>query len=84
LKIGERICNLKHLFNLRCGWKREDAKLPPKIRIPIPEGASKGSYISEEEEREMLDDYFRARGWTKEGRIPEEKLEELGIEEFAK
>ncbi len=84
LKIGERICNLKHLFNLKCGWKREDAKLPPKIRIPIPEGASKGSYISEEEEREMLDDYFRARGWTKEGKIPEEKLKELEIEEFAK
>ncbi|RLF54606.1 MAG: aldehyde:ferredoxin oxidoreductase [Thermoplasmata archaeon] len=84
LKIGERICNLKHLFNLKCGWKREDVKLPPKIRIPIPDGPSKGSYISEEEEREMLDDYFRARGWTRDGRIPDKKLRELGIEEFAK
>ena len=84
LEIGERICNLKHLFNLKCGWRREQVKLPPKIRIPIPEGASKGSYISEEEEKEMLDDYFKARGWTKEGKIPREKLEALGIEEFAK
>ncbi|HEB37433.1 MAG TPA: aldehyde:ferredoxin oxidoreductase [Thermoplasmatales archaeon] len=84
LEIGERICNLKHLFNLKCGWKKEHIKLPPKIRIPIPEGASKGSYISEEEEKEMLDDYFKARGWTKEGEIPREKLEALGIEEFAK
>ncbi|RLF39731.1 MAG: aldehyde:ferredoxin oxidoreductase [Thermoplasmata archaeon] len=82
LKIGERICNLKHLFNLKCGWKKEDVKLPPKMRIPIPEGASKGSFVSEKEEKEMLLDYFKARGWEEDGKIPREKLEELGIAEF--
>lgn len=84
LKIGERICNLKHLFNLKCGWKKEDAKLPPKVRIPIPEGASKGSYISEDEEKEMIEDYLKARGWKRNGEIPQKKLKELGIEGFAK
>ncbi|HDO19462.1 MAG TPA: aldehyde:ferredoxin oxidoreductase, partial [Thermoplasmatales archaeon] len=84
LRIGERICNLKHLFNIKCGWKKEDSKLPPKMRIPIPKGPSKGSFISEEEEEEMLQDYFKARGWTEEGLIPAEKLKELEIEEFAK
>jgi len=84
LKIGERIHNLKHIFNIKAGWKREDAKLPHKFRLQIPEGPSKGSYISKEEEREMLDDYFRARGWDRKGIPKREKLKELEIEEFMK
>lgn len=83
-KIGERICNLKHIFNIKAGWKKEDAKLPKKIHQPIPEGVAKGSYVSEEEEREMLEDYFRARGWDRNGIPTKKKLEELGIEEFMK
>lgn len=82
LKIGERICNLKHIFNIKCGWKKEDCKLPEKFHIPIPEGVSKGSYVSKEEEKEMLMDYFMARGWDKNGLPKKEKLRELGIEEF--
>jgi len=82
LKIGERIHNLKHIFNIKAGWKREDVKLPEKFRVPIPEGPSKGSYVSKEEEKEMLEDYFKARGWDKKGAPKKEKLEELEIEEF--
>ena len=82
LLIGERIHNLKHIFNIKAGWKREKVKLPKKFRIPIPKGPSKGSYISMEEEREMLDDYFKARGWDKNGIPKKKKLEELEIEEF--
>ncbi len=82
LTIGERINNLKHIFNIKCGWTKEDSKLPPKIRIPIPEGVSKGSFISEKEEKKMLQDYFEVRGWDKKG-IPKEKtLKKLEIEEF--
>ncbi len=82
LIIGERINNLKHIFNIKAGWTREHSKLPKKFRIPIPEGVSKGSYVSEEEEKEMLDDYFGARGWDKNGIPKKKKLEELEIEEF--
>lgn len=84
LVIGERICNLKHIFNIKSGWKKEDCKLPEKIHKPIPEGVSKGSYVSKEEEKKMLDDYFAARGWDKNGVPTKKKLEELGIEEFMK
>jgi aldehyde:ferredoxin oxidoreductase len=82
LLIGERICNLKHIFNIKAGWKKSDCKLPEKMRIPIPEGVSKGSYISKEEEKEMLEDYFRARGWRKDGIPKKSKIKELEIEEF--
>ena len=82
LKIGERICNLKHIFNIKAGWKKEDCKLPEKIHKPIPKGVSKGSFVSKEEEKKMLEDYFKARGWDKNGIPTKEKLKELEIEEF--
>ncbi len=82
VRIGERICNLKHVFNIKCGWKKEDVQLPQKIRKPIPEGVSKGGFISEKEEKKMLQDYFMARGWDKKGIPTEKKLKELEIEEF--
>ena len=82
LVVGERINNLKHIFNIKCGWTKEDSKLPPKMRIPIPEGVAKGSFISEKEEKLMLNDYFEARGWDKKGIPKEKKLKELELEEF--
>ncbi|MEM1514101.1 MAG: aldehyde ferredoxin oxidoreductase family protein [Candidatus Thermoplasmatota archaeon] len=82
LLIGERICNLKHIFNIKAGWKKEYCRLPEKLHIPIPEGVSKGSYVSKEEEKEMLEDYFKARGWRKDGKPKKSKIKELEIEEF--
>ena len=82
LVIGERICNLKHIFNIKAGWKKDDCKLPEKIHKPIPKGISKGSYVSKEEEKKMLEDYFAARGWDKNGVPTKKKLEELEIAEF--
>ncbi len=82
LAIGERINNLKHIFNINCGWTKEDSKLPPKVRNPIPKGVAKGSFISEKEEKKMLQDYFEARGWDKKGIPKEKKIKELELEEF--
>lgn len=81
LRIGERISNLKNLFNLREGFKREDSRLPERIlTVPIPEGVSKGSLITEEQMEKMLDDYFEARGWDTSGRPTGSTLERLGLE----
>ncbi len=85
-KAGERINNLARLFNIREGvGTREYDKLPPKImNTPIPdEGVAKGSFVNQEEFDLGLDDYYEARGWTKEGMPTVKKLKELGLEEFA-
>ncbi len=84
LEIGERANNIKRLFNAREGITRKDCLLPPRItEDPIPEGVSKGSYVTVEEMNAMLDDYFRARGWNNEGIPTKEKLEDLEIEDMA-
>lgn len=78
---GERINNIKKAFNIREGWKPGDDWLPPRLfSDPITDGEGKGTVVTEEELRLMIDDYYKARGWTAEGLIPEEKLRALELE----
>lgn len=79
---GERINNIKKAFNIREGWKRGDDWLPPRLfSDPVTEGEGKGTVISEKGLSLMIDDYYKARGWTAEGLIPEEKLLALELED---
>jgi aldehyde:ferredoxin oxidoreductase len=83
-RAGERINNVARLFNIREGLGRKDDTLPYKVmHLPIPdEGPSKGAYVSQEELDLLLDDYYIARGWTREGIPTIEKLKELGMEDL--
>jgi aldehyde:ferredoxin oxidoreductase len=82
--VGERVCNLKKAFNIREGWTRADDTLPPRIlEDPVPAGPSKGSVVTREELKLLIDDYYQARGWTEDGLIPRSKLIELGLEDIA-
>ena len=83
---GERIENLARLFNIREGkGTRDFDKLPWKIEnAPVPEdGPAKGAVVSEEEFQLGLDDYYAARGWDSNGVPTVEKLESLGLGEYA-
>jgi len=85
-KDGERIENLARLFNIREGkGTRQFDTLPWKImNTPVPEeGPAKGVVVSEEEFQIGLDDYYTARGWTIDGIPTVEKLEEVGLAEYA-
>jgi aldehyde:ferredoxin oxidoreductase len=80
LRIGERINNLKQLYNYSVGIRREDFYLPRRLlEEPIKEGPSKGAIITEEEMHRMLDDYLEERGWDREGQPSSGKLSELGL-----
>lgn len=81
---GERMSNLSRLYNIREGLTRKDDTLPPRImKDPIPSGVAKGSYVRQEELDTLLDGYYEARGWTKEGVPTKAKTEELGLEAYA-
>ncbi len=85
-KDGERIENLARLFNVREGkGTREYDTLPWKIKnTPVPEeGPAKGVVVSDEEHQLGLDDYYAARGWTSDGVPTVEKLNELGLGDYA-
>jgi aldehyde:ferredoxin oxidoreductase len=79
-RIGERIHNLKKLFNLRESWKPEDDWLPPRLLSEaLPTGVAQGVGLTAEELREMILGYYQARGWDKNGFVPKGKLTELGL-----
>ncbi len=80
---GERINNLKKLFNIREGWSREDDTLPSRsLQEKLPTGIVKGEILLKEDLDIMIASYYKARGWTKRGLIPKNKLEELELSNF--
>jgi len=85
LLVGERINNLARAFNVREGFTRADDTLPERLLTePIPGGASKGHYITKEELKQMLDEYYAARGWDVETGSPtRENLTALNLEYVA-
>lgn len=83
-RSGQRISNLKKLFNIREGWTRVDDTLPPRtLEEPLPNGVAAGVGLSREDLDFMIEGYYRARGWTPDGLIPAGKLADLGLEELA-
>lgn len=77
LRMGERIWNLERLFNLRAGFTKKDDALPPRFsQETLPRGHSKNKVVDLEP---LLEEYYRLRGWDKEGVPTEEKLAELGL-----
>ena len=73
---GERINNLKKLFNLREGWTRTDDTLPPRVlEEKLPTGVVAGVGLTRHELDYMIASYYRARGWTNDGLIsPDQAL----------
>jgi aldehyde:ferredoxin oxidoreductase len=81
LKIaGERINNLKKLFNVREGWTRQEDTLPPRVlNEDLEDGVAKGIGLSQSDLEMMIAGYYRARGWTDDGLVPESKIEALDL-----
>jgi len=77
LKTGERIFNLKRLYNVKCGVSRIHDVLPPRL-LTLRRGSG------EEQDRlppagAMLEEYYRLRGWDEIGHPTSAKLAELGL-----
>jgi len=79
-QAGERINNLKKLFNIRAGWTHADDTLPARcLDEPLSDGPGVGERLTRDELDLMIGGYYAARGWTAEGGIPDGKLTDLGL-----
>jgi aldehyde:ferredoxin oxidoreductase len=77
LQTGERLFNLKRLINLRLGVTRTDDTLPQRLLAePRPSGGAAGVLPDLDP---MLEEYYRARGWTQAGVPTAERLAALGL-----
>ncbi|MBI9108817.1 MAG: aldehyde ferredoxin oxidoreductase family protein [Spirochaetales bacterium] len=75
LKAGERIFNLKRLYNQKHGISRKDDTLPPRILTHRRGGGTNELPPL----NVMLSDYYDFRGWDEMGRVTAKKLNELDI-----
>ena len=77
LEVGTRIYNLERKYNSEAGLTRKDDMLPARfMEEELAEGASRNRIVQLDE---MLDRYYKLRGWDKNGVPTEETLKKLGI-----
>lgn len=77
MKAGERIFNLKRLYNVRLGISRKDDTLP--FRSLTFKRIGKGLTPNLPPLGQMLSEYYDYRGWSEDGIPTPEKLKELGL-----
>ena len=81
LKTGERIYNLKRMYNVRCGITRKDDTVPTRmLREKRGEG---GAAENLPPFAEALDEYYQYRDWDQNGIPTKTKLLELGLVDAA-
>ena len=77
LQAGERLVNLKRMYNVRLGVSRKDDALPQRfLKMALSDGGTKG-FVPRLEP--MLDEYYAHRGWNTDGIPSTEKLRELAL-----
>lgn len=80
MDVGERIFNLKRLYNVKLGIRRKDDFLPDRFLKLNRRGKSLSCQIPPL--NRLLDDYYACRQWSGEGVPTKEKLKELGLGVF--
>lgn len=85
MKIGERIANVEHAFNIREGFRRKDWEyVPPRMYEPLPSGPNQGDALTPEMIKAYFDGLYQLRGWDVATGVPTRaKLEELGLKDIA-
>jgi len=79
LRTGERIFNLKRMYNVKLGVSRKDDMLPPRLFAEAkPDGSAKDVLP---DLGNMLYRYYQLRGWSRDGIPTDEKLRELDLED---
>jgi aldehyde:ferredoxin oxidoreductase len=76
VRKGRRIWYLKRVLNNLCGISEKDDILPPRLLLPLKEGAAAGSVPEIEM---MLREYYLIRRFNPDGKPSRETLDELGL-----
>jgi aldehyde:ferredoxin oxidoreductase len=80
MKVGERIFNLKRMYNVRLGVSRKDDFLPYRFMTLNRRGEDLTNQLPPI--GKLLSDYYAYRGWSEDGIPTPEKLTELGLNQL--
>jgi len=78
MQIGERVFNLKRLYNTRLGISRKDDMLPPRFLTLNRKAEDLPNQLPPI--GQLLSDYYECRNWTEAGIPSSEKLTELDLD----
>jgi aldehyde:ferredoxin oxidoreductase len=76
LEIGDRNYNIERMFNVREGFASKDDMLPARLTEDLLEEKNPTTRVRL---REMLHDYYKVRGWDKDGIPTVQKLKKIKI-----
>ena len=80
--VARRIATAKKLFNIREGWTTSEDTLPSRFLTEgLPSGARE-AVLPRERLQEMIQAYYRGRGWDKEGRVPHDLVQHLRLHDL--
>ncbi len=80
MQIGERVFNLKRLYNTRLGISRKDDMLPPRFLTLNRKAEDLPNQLPPI--GQLLSDYYECRNWTEEGIPSSEKLADLNLDQL--
>jgi len=81
--VGEKVYNLERCFNIREGFTRKDDTLPRRMFTePLQGGIRDGEIVRKPDA--IIDEYYEARGWDRDGIPTKETLTRLGLEDVEK
>ena len=77
LIIGERLHNLKRMYNIRLGINRKDDTIPSRLLETARNGGFAAGVLPELDK--MLKEYYQLRNWDDNGIPTDKKIKELGL-----
>jgi len=80
--VAKRVVNARKCLNQRAGWTACEDTLPSRLLTESPPRFG-ASFLSRARLQTMIAAYYRERGWTEQGRVPERLRAELGLEDPA-
>lgn len=75
--IGERLFNLKRMYNVRLGISRKDDTIPPRLMMHAKETGAAAGVLPHYPR--IMNDYYKHRGWDEEGIPTQQKLAQLNL-----
>jgi aldehyde:ferredoxin oxidoreductase len=81
--VSRRIVMAKKLFNIREGWTAAEDTLPERFlsqKLPDPEAAQ--AVLPRDRLEQMIQAYYRARGWRVDGTVPSSLAEQLELRDL--
>lgn len=77
-EVGMRVLHIGRAFNQREGFTRKDDTIPKRlVKEVLRSGPAAGQKIPQEAFDDMLDQYYKAMGWSEDGTLPSDVLNQL-------